>query len=447
MDNTSKNAVIKEKITERKRIERNLWKKAHNALTCLYGDLPDVRILNRFYSEKMLFENGDYIMMWDLVAELRLRAKEMDCLTKLSGTDTATLTAFLLSATETNPLELHYLCPVCKKVEFIKDKALPWDLPDKPCECGGVMSADGFDIPYEMCISRKFGPWPHLAVSSAFMKTAEEIVREKMGGLYRICKLTKPEFAILKFVFLPFDGEQDYEEDVDTVDDKYNRLPQITIMSTVIQDNAKKLSEVTGIDFDEVTAEISERYLSDSRIITAFKNGDIEWIPGFYGWRHPRVSELCEELKATAPKNSYDLLKYLGTMQGTSNWWDNAESLVKDGICKIGDIPSHRDDIFMILRERLKKAGHTDVGIAHNIATKIRLGVYSRVGISAEDRALLEYLDLPEWFIPYVEKIEYMTSKSNSISSLRIALAFMWYKVNHPETFKKIVKKEGAQLG
>ena len=77
MDNTSKNAVIKEKITERKRIERNLWKKAHNALTCLYGDMPNVRILNRFYSEKMLFENGDYIMMWDLVAELRLRAREI----------------------------------------------------------------------------------------------------------------------------------------------------------------------------------------------------------------------------------------------------------------------------------------------------------------------------------------------------------------------------------
>ena len=446
MDNT-KNTVINEKITERKRIERNLWKKAHNALICLYGDMPDVSILNRFYSEKMLFENGDYIMMWDLVAELRLRAREMDCLTKLSGTDTATLTAFLLSATETNPLELHYLCPVCKKVEFIKDKALPWDLPDKPCECGGVMSADGFDIPYEMCISRKFGPWPHLAVSAAFMKTAEKIVREKTGGLYRICKLTKPEFAILKFVFLPFSDEPDFEEDVDTVDDKYDNYPQITITTTVVEGDAKKLSEATHMDFDEVVAKIFESFIQDSRIMTAFKNGDIEWIPGFYGWRHPRVSELCEELKAASPKKSYDLLKYLGTMQGTSNWWDNAERLVKDGICEIGDIPSHRDDVFMMLRERLEKEGHADVGIAYNIATKIRLGVYSRVGIGAEDRALLEYLDLPEWFVPYIEKIQYMSNKANSVGTLRIALAFMWYKINYPETFKKIMKKEGAQLG
>ncbi len=429
------------------KIKRELWKKAHDALNFIYSDMPDVRILNRFYSEKMLFENSDYIMMWDLVAELRLKAKEDGSITRIYGTNTDAFASFLLAATETNPLELHYLCPVCKKTEFINERALPCDLPDKQCECGGVMSADGFDIPKEMCISRKLGPWPHLSVSSAFMKTAEEIVREKMGGLYRICKLTKPEFAILRFVFLPFDGEQDYEEDVDTVDDKYDNYPQITITTTVIQGDAKKLSDATGMDFDEVTAKISERFLLDSRIMTAFKNGDIEWIPGFYGWKHPRVSELCEELKAASPKNSYDLLKYLGTMQGTSNWWDNAECLVKDGICEIGDIPSHRDDIFMMLRERLEKEGHTDVGIAYNIATKIRLGVYARVGISAEDRALLEYLDLPEWFIPYVEKIEYMTSKSNSISSLRIALAFMWYKVNYPEMFKKIMKKEGAQLG
>ena len=442
-----KNTTIKEIITERNRVKNNLWKKAHNTMIACYGDMPDVRILNRFYSEKMLFESGDYIMMWDLVAELRLRAREIDCLTKLSGTDTATLTAFLLGATETNPLELHYLCPVCKKVEFINERALPWDLPDKPCECGGVMRADGFDIPKEMCISRKLGPWPHLAVGAAFMRSAEKIVREKMGGLYRICKLTKPEYAILRFVFLPFGNAPNFEEDVDTVDDKYDNYPQITITTTVIEGDAKKLSEATHMDFDEVTAKISERFLGDSRIMTAFKNGDIEWIPGFYGWRHPRVSELCEELRASSPKNAYDLLKYLGTMQGTSNWWDNAERLVKDGICKIGDIPSHRDDVFMLLCDRLREAGHTDVGIAYNIATKIRLGVYARVGMSAEDRALLEYLDLPEWFVSYVEKIEYMTSKANSVSSLRIALAFMWYKVNYPETFKKNMKKEGARHG
>ena len=426
--------------TSKDKLKNALWQKAKKALDALYGDMPDVRILNRFYSEKMLFEYTDYIIMWYLVAELRLRAKETDCLTKLSGTDASTLTAFLLSATETNPLELHYLCPVCKKTEYMNERALPWDLPDKPCECGGVMRADGFDIPYEMCIPRKLGPWPHLSVDTAFMESAEEIIREKMGGLYRICKLTKPGFAILKFVFLPFSDEPDFEENVDTVDGKYDSYPQITVMTSAALGEAKKLSRATGIDFDKVKAEISERYLSDSRIMNAFTEADTDGIPGFYGWRHPRVSELKDQLIAAKTKNRYDLLKYLGTMQGTSNWWDNAEWLIKDCICKIADIPSHRDDVFMLLRDKLREAGHTDMGIAHDIATKTRLGVYSRVGIKAEDRALIEYLDLPEWFIPYIEKVQYMSNKANSVDTLRIALAFMWYKINYPCVFDEVVK-------
>lgn len=426
------------------KIKRALWKKAHDALTVKYGDLPDVCILNRFYSEKMLFENSDYIMMWDLVAELRLRAKEDGSITRIYGTNTDAFASFLLAVTETNPLELHYLCPVCKKVEFIKEKqVLPWDLPDKPCECGGMMSADGFDIPKEMCISRKLGPWLHLAVSSAFMKTAEKIVREKMGGLYRICKLTKPEYAILRFVFLPFSEEGDYEENVDTVDDKYDSYPQITIAPSLTFDSAKALTDTTGIDFEKICAFVSSRCFSDLRIIEAFRSGDVDGIPDFT----LKFLDMKDALRLASPKNYYDLLQFMGAMHGTNTWCDNAKCLNRDGICSIRDIPTHRDDVFMLLRDKLREAGHMDVGIAYNIATKIRLGVYARVGISAEDRALLEYLDLPEWFVSYVEKIEYMTSKSNSISSLRIALAFMWYKANYPETFKKNMKKEGAQHG
>ena len=168
---------------------------------------------------------------------------------------------------------------------------------------------------------------------------------------------------------------------------------------------------------------------------------------GFDWHRHPCVDELKEEFKVADIRDCYDLLKFLGTMHGTSNWWDNAEWLIKDGICKIADIPSHRDDVFMMLRGKLMEAGHTCMGIAFDITRKVRLGIYERKGISACDRALLEYLDLPEWFVPYIEKIQYMSNKANSVGTLRIALAFMWYKINYPETFKKNMKKEGAQLG
>lgn len=440
MNEITKNKITNENITTRKRLGSRLWKKAQDTINALYGDMPDVRILNRFYSEKMLFENTDYIIMWDLVAELRLRAKENNCLTKLAGTDTAAFSAFLLGATETNPLPLHYLCPVCKRTEFAEERALPWDMPDKPCNCGAMMRLDGFNIPKEMCISRNLGPWPHLSVSSDFIGFAEKIIREKTAGLYKICKLTKPEYPILRLVFLPFDTGADCEENIDTVDDKYNSYPQITIVPTVIYDNAQKLSETTKIDFAEIMTDISERLFSDSRIMSAFRNGDIGGIPGFDSHRLSLTNELREALTTVSPRNYYELLKYLGAMHGTGTWWDNTELLVKNKACEIGDIPSHRDDVFMLIRDKLVESGHTDVGIAHNVATRVRLGVYARSGICAEDNSLIEYLNLPNWFIPYVEKIEYMSSKANSISVLRTALTFMWYKVNCPEAFSECIE-------
>jgi DNA polymerase III alpha subunit (gram-positive type) len=49
---------------------------------------------------------------------------------------------------------------------------------------------------------------------------------------------------------------------------------------------------------------------------------------------------------------------------------------------------------------------------------------------------LLDHLDLPEWFIPYIKKVHYMSSKASTIGVLRIALAFMWYKINYSDKFE-----------
>ena len=102
-----------------------------------------------------------------------------------------------------------------------------------------------------------------------------------------------------------------------------------------------------------------------------------------------------------------------------------------------GDIPSHRDDVFMIIRDKLREAGYNDPGIAYNIVGKIRNGNNSLGEIKSEDRMLLEHLGLPDWFISYVEKIQFLFPKARSVNNLRTALVFMWYKVNYPEEFAK----------
>lgn len=440
MKNTSKTMEIGEKAAERKKRIKSLWGKAHERIIDIYGDMPDVRILNRFYSEKMIYGNNDSVILWDLVAEMRRRAKEKGYTTTLGGTDASCFTAYLLGMCE-NPLPLHYLCPVCKKIEFINAPALPWDMQDKPCECGGVMHAEGFDVPFETHIRMAHSPWPILWVSPASLEEAKKIVVEQTSEIFWLHELPKPDFASVKFAFLPFDEEINCEEDPDTAENKYDNFPHITIIPHDTYKCIDRLYEETGENLFE--SNLSKKLLANPRIIVSFANGDTDNIPNF----RSKFLDMKEELRLASPKNYYDLLQFMGAMHGTNTWCDNAECLIRDGICSIRDIPTHRDDVFMLLRSKLREAGHGDVGIAYNIATKIRLGVYARVGISAEDRTLLEYLDLTEWFIPYAEKIQYMFPKAHNIESLRIALTLMWYKINYPEAFKEIMKKEGAQLG
>jgi len=39
-------------IREKEKLKKELWQQAEGALFALYGETPDARILNRFYSEK-----------------------------------------------------------------------------------------------------------------------------------------------------------------------------------------------------------------------------------------------------------------------------------------------------------------------------------------------------------------------------------------------------------
>lgn len=402
-------------ISEREKLKKELWQRAEKTLFTLYGETPDARILKRFYDEKMFFGNTDTIIVWDITADIRLEAKHCGHLTNMTGTDSSCFVAYLLGASDINPLELHYHCPNCGKIEFLENKrALPWDIADKPCECGHTMRADGFDIPYEMHIGRTK---THLTAAPPVMEIAENIIKERVRGIYScISRIRRKSSSYVTFIF----GE------------KHNgNYPGIAMVSSAEYDKAKKLTDSTGVDFEEIMMGISGRYLSDQQLVSNVANGKTGGILGFDFNGHPRAKQLKEDLMKASPQSSYDLLKFLGAVHGTRNWLYNANVLVKNGVCKIGDIPSHRDDVFMMLRD---EAG-IDTGIALDITNKISKGLRSGE-LTNNERDLLEHLELPEWFIPYIDKVHYMSSKATTIGVLRIALAFIWYKINYPDKFE-----------
>lgn len=372
-----------------KKFINELWKKAENTLYALYGDMPDIRILNRFYSEKMTFGGSDAIILWDRVGKIRCEALKRNHFIRTSGNAGSCFTAYLLGAAENNPLPLHYRCEKCGRTEFAdKSYALPFDACEKECHCTGIMRPDGFDIPYEMNLVNLRSPRISLVVSSGFLSEAERMTSE---------------------------------------------YPSISVVPYSAFDKAEELSEKTGVDFHEVCVGISEKISSDERITRELTKGNTAGIANF-DLQIEGFASVNDALNLAKPETTHEILKLVSALHGTGTWINNAERLVKEGV-GIKDIPTSRDDLFMLLRDSLQSAGYSDNGIAFELTERIRHG-----RLDASSRLILSSLDLPEWFMDYVESIKYMFPKAHSVSYLREALAFMWFKLNYPEKFDAVAK-------
>ena len=85
-----------------------LWNKAYKRIFEIYGDMPDLRIISRFYSEKqafMQYEVGKYF--FDL-EKLRREAEGAGERLIVKNVVASCLVAYLLGATDENPLPAHY---------------------------------------------------------------------------------------------------------------------------------------------------------------------------------------------------------------------------------------------------------------------------------------------------------------------------------------------------
>lgn len=431
MKNESKNKVG-EKIYGRRMEKKRLWEKAQECLISLYGEMPDIAILNRFYSEKMQFEKDYSVLLWELVAKIKHRGREMGYCVSLGGTLGSSFVAYLLGATDTNPLPLHYTCQKCKRVEFVNEKLLPLDLVPKECQCGGKMIGDGYDIPYEMHIGVSETPSAPLWIDPDFIGDAEQIIRENMKS-FRIFTLIDRESNPIKYAFLPFgkDGNICGEED------KSRIFAGLTVTPLATHKYAGLLAKECGVNFYSVLESLNEKISADPQITKMFLSGKVNKIPYF---RLPALN-MSRVIMSAKPKNSYDLLKVFGAVHGTNTWKNNAAGLIETGVCSIDEIPTHRDDIFMMLRDRLANEGYSDFGIAFEITNKMRRGSFGKSGIDPRSHAIMEYLSPTEWFISYAEKIHYMFPKAHSAQNLIYAYAFMWYRVNFPDVYDRVMKE------
>ena len=128
-------------------MDEKIISKAELKMKELYGEQLPISISNRFKTEELMLKNQMMLRWMGFLGELHDRFYEEDDFFLVRGAQMgSSFIAWLLGATNVNPLPAHYYCLKCKKIEFISNVKCGLDAPDKKCSCGVAYEKDGFGI-------------------------------------------------------------------------------------------------------------------------------------------------------------------------------------------------------------------------------------------------------------------------------------------------------------
>ena len=370
-------------MTDRKEI----WNKAEKRLYELYGNYPDLRIMNRFLSEKMALAHFGVAEYFDEISGIcRESIEKYNEKLIAKNTVSCCFTAYLLGASELCSLPAYYYCVECKRVEWIdidNDKCLFDMRHTRTCECGAEMKIDGYDIPWETYL-----PYAQRLKS-------KDPVPENYKDLFEA--LTKKHF-------------------------------QFSLLD--VAQACHRLGQITGISPDEID-------LSDREVKYRLLGGD-------FSCMHPKLAEfLKQQAYAVVQPCSYACLqKLIGLAKGTGTWKHNAEELLTNGKCRLTDIPATRDEVFMLIRDAMREHGVYDTSFAYDIANKTRKGFYVENGMDGYTINTLKSLGFDDWFASYLLGVRYMSTKALSVMELHYIILLTWYQTYYPKQYAEVIGEE-----
>lgn len=366
-----------------------LWNKAYKKLFELYGDTPDIQIVNRFLSEKRFLADYGVAEYFDELAGIcRESIEKYNEKLIAKNTVSCCFTAYLLGASEINPLPMHYSCKTCKSVEWVEDEKCLFDMRStRTCECGAEMRIDGYDIPWETYL-------PY-----AQRLQAKDPVPEKYEDLFEA--LTKKHF-------------------------------QWSLLGAAQAVNL--LGQATGVAPDEID-------LNDREVKYRLLGGDFSCV-------HPKLAEFLKQAYAVVQPCSYaELLKLIGLAHGTGTWKHNAEDLLKNCQCRLADIPATRDDLYMDLQLDMIIYRQYETGFALDVADKARNGYYLKHGMDNFTVEMLYELRYDDWFIDYLLRTNYMSTKALSLMELKYIILLTWYQTYYPKQYAEVIGDENIWEG
>lgn len=363
-----------------------------------YGENVNSEFKNRFEEEKNEYLKSDYgLFIEQYLGKIRSSLNILGHHSFPSVTYGSTIISYLLGASDINPFPLHYYCPKCKKVEFISENLTPWDIENKNCECGGIMKADGFNIPYETHKYMINYPWASLFVGFDALDATYEIIREHLKD-YKVVEEHKRYNGCKVFTIV-------FDDDLSESEFYYQNNPCFTVMPKEFLDEIKVYENKMGISYSDID-------FYDIKV----KGNELN-----YGILDENI---FVDLK---PKNKLELLKICGMIHGTDVWTDNGEFLISSGRVSLSDIPAFREDIFHLILPKIEKC-NIDKKYATLIMNYVRKGRFAINDVPNDMRNVLNTIELPEWFNEFICKVCYMTAKALSIELCKTSLALSYYK-------------------
>jgi hypothetical protein len=265
-----------------------------------------------------------------------------------------------------------------------------------------------------------------LSVSRAFFDEAQQMIKDEMWD-QAIITLRNEPLSPTWFCFQDKQKNEDGDYILNGNSEIFAKLPRITLVPNEMLDKYRELEKATGFRMKDIGAkEYSDTYFR-------FMEGDFKGIPHF---DNCRMQALWETIK---PQSYDDVLKIIGFAHSTNVWKDNAEYLYAEHRLSLSEIPAFREDVYEMICDRLSRKGLCDKGLAYEVMEKARRGAYAREGVDDDTILAMLNLGFNQNFLFFLEKVNYMFTKSNGISYLHEAIVMMHYRIKYEKEYNMIM--------
>jgi len=389
-------------------MKKQLWDKVFDAVRERYGNPTPIEITNRLLTEYMEMRYTDMIVYFNLLSVLVSEAKKQGEHIRVRGVVGSSFVAYLLGATEINPLKPHNYCTKCKSVIFDNNSGDCWDIPQKICSCGKEMKSDGHNIPVE-----SYRPIMHknsgfdISVSPKYVLSVITIIQD----YFKDFKFIKEEHENNKFVTFTIISKESENIIAVCVDEELTRF--------------KELEMATATCFDRVS-------FASNEVLNGFRECNTD------GITESKTNFVKNLLRSVSPMSFHELIKISGLAHGTGVWLDNGNRLIENGY-SVANVIAYRDDVFNYIQGKMLVKGGADTGFAYKVMEDTRRGIYAKDGVPDDIKHNLKSIGIEDWFVESIGKIRYLFPKAHGVVYVKLAAILMWYKLHYPKEFSEIM--------